>query len=178
MPAQYKVEEVSALKELFSGAEAIFIAEYRGLTVAQISDLRKAVRTAGGKTRVARNRLAKIAFDEAGVAKDVELMKGPNLFVVAPTNSPAVAKAIKTFASDRANAAFVLKGGVMGQNLLSVDNVKALANMPSRDELLAKAVGSIASPLRGLVTVLSGVPRGLVTALNQIADKKKGEAAA
>ena len=71
------------------------------------------------------------------------------------------------------NAAFVIKGGVMGKNLLGLDNVKALASMPSREELVAKAVGSIASPLRGLVTVLSGLPRGLVTALSAIADKKK-----
>ena len=61
----------------------------------------------------------------------------------------------------------------MGKEILSLDGVKALATMPSRDELIAKAVGSIASPLRGLVTVLSGVPRGLVTALSAIADKKK-----
>ncbi len=177
MPAQYKVEQVAELKELFTGAEAIFVTEYRGLTVAQSSALRKAIREAGGKAKVARNRLAEIALDEVGIAKDLKMMKGPNMYVVAPTNSPAVAKAIKTFSEDKANAAFVIKGGVMGQEILSVDNVKALAAMPSRDELIAKAVGSIASPLRGLVTVLSGVPRGLVTVLSQIADKKKEEAA-
>lgn len=173
MPAQYKVEQVAELKELFNGAEAVFVAEYRGLTVAQSSVLRKAIREAGGKAKVARNRLAEIALDEVGLAKDVVMMKGPNLYIVASTNSPAVAKAIKTFSEDKANAKFIIKGGVMGHEILSVDGVKALAEMPSREELLAKAVGSIASPLRGLVTVLSGVPRGLVTVLSAVADKKK-----
>lgn len=173
MPAQYKVDQVAELKELFNGAEAVFVAEYRGLTVAQSSVLRKAIREAGGKAKVARNRLAEIALDEVGLAKDVVMMKGPNLYIVAANNSPAVAKAIKTFAEDKDNAKFIIKGGVMGHEMLNVDGVKALAEMPSREELIAKAVGSIASPLRGLVTVLSGVPRGLVTALSAIADKKK-----
>lgn len=173
MPAQYKVDQVAELKELFNGAEAVFVAEYRGLTVAQASALRKAIRAAGGQAKVARNRLAEIALDEVGLAKDVKMMKGPNLYVVAAVNSPAVAKAIKDFSEVKENAAFVIKGGVMGKNLLGLDNVKALASMPSREELVAKAVGSIASPLRGLVTVLSGLPRGLVTALSAIADKKK-----
>ena len=166
LPAQYKVDQVAELKELFNGAEAIFVTEYRGLTVAQSSALRKAIREAGGKAKVARNRLAEIALDEVGLAKDVVMMKGPNLYVVASNNSP-------TFAEDKANAKFIIKGGVMGKEILSVDGIKALATMPSRDELVAKAVGSIASPLRGLVTVLSGLPRGLVTALSAIADKKK-----
>ena len=173
MPAQYKVDQVAELKELFNGAEAVFVAEYRGLTVAQASALRKAIRAAGGQAKVARNRLAEIALDEVGLAKDVKMMKGPNLYVVAAANSPDVAKAIKDFSEVKENAAFVIKGGVMGKNLLGLDNVKALASMPSREELVAKAVGSIASPLRGLVTVLSGLPRGLVTALSAIADKKK-----
>ena len=173
MPAQYKVDQVAELKELFNGAEAVFVAEYRGLTVAQASALRKAIRAAGGQAKVARNRLAEIALDEVGLAKDVKMMKGPNLYVVAAANSPAVAKAIKDFSEVKENAAFVIKGGVVGKNLLGLDNVKALASMPSREELVAKAVGSIASPLRGLVTVLSGLPGGLVTALSAIADKKK-----
>lgn len=173
MPAQYKVDQVAELKEIFNGAEAFFVAEYRGLSVGQVSDLRKAIREAGGKARVARNRLALIALSEDGLGHNPHMMKGPNLYIVAPANSPAVAKAITKFAEDKANAAFVIKGGFMGQNELTLDNIKALASMPSRDELIAKAVGSIASPLRGLVTVLSGLPRGLVTALSAIADKKK-----
>ena len=76
LPAQYKVDQVAELKQLFDGAEAVFVAEYRGLTVAQASALRKAIREAGGKAKVARNRLAEIALDEVGMAKDVVMMKG------------------------------------------------------------------------------------------------------
>lgn len=178
MPAQYKIEQVAELKELFNGAEAIFVAEYRGLTVAQASALRKVIREAGGKAKVARNTLAEIALTEVGLAKDDAMMVGPNIYVVAAANSPTVAKAIKTFGDAKENAAFVIKGGVMGQEILTADNVKALADMPSREELLARLVGAVASPMRGLVTVLSGVPRGLVTALSAIADKKKEQEAA
>lgn len=178
MPAQYKVDQVAELKELFNGAEAIFVAEYRGLSVAQITDLRKAIRTAGGSAKVARNRLAKIALKEVEMPSPEDFMKGPNMYIVAAENSPAVAKAIKTFADDKANKAFAIKGGVMGTDILGLDQVKALADMPSREELLARAVGAIAGPMRGLVTVLSGLPRGLVTALSQIEDKKKENEAA
>ena len=92
LPAQYKVDQVAEMKQLFDGAEAVFVAEYRGLTVAQASALRKAIREAGGKAKVARNRLAEIALDEVGMAKDVVMMKGPNIYVVASDNSPAVPK--------------------------------------------------------------------------------------
>lgn len=172
MPAQYKVEQVAELKELFAGAEAVFVAEYRGLTVAQSSELRKAIRDAGGHAKVARNTLAEIALTEVGLAKSDAIMVGPNMYVIANTNSPAIAKAISDFAAKKENQAFVIKGGVMGSEVLTVENVKALASMPSRQELLARAVGAIASPIRGLVTVLSGPARGLVTALSQLAEKK------
>ena len=177
MPAQYKVEEVALLKEKVSGAEAVFVAEYRGLTVAQVSELRHAVRVAGGECKVARNTLMEIALNEVGLAKSDEIMVGPNVYVIAHTNCASVAKAVKDFGAKKENKAFVLKGGVMGQNVLTVANVMALASLPSREELIAQVVGTIAAPLRGLVTVLSGPARGLVTCLSQLAEKK-GEAAA
>ncbi len=176
MPAQYKIEQVAELKEKLTGAEAVFVAEYRGLTVAQISDLRKAVREAGGECKVARNTLMEIALTEAGLAKSDEIMVGPNVYVIAHSNCPGVAKAVKEFGAKKENKAFVIKGGVMGQNLLSLKDVMALAELPSRDEMLAQVVGTIAAPLRGLVTVLSGPARGLVTCLSQLAEKK-GQAA-
>lgn len=172
MPAQYKVEQVAELTGLFDGAEAIFMAEYRGLTVAQTSAFRKVVRDAGGFVKVARNTLVNIALENLGLAKADELLTGPNVFVVAPTESPAVAKAVKEFGEKKEHKAFILKGGIMGTSLLDAKAVEALASLPSRDQLLAQVVGTIAAPLRGLVTVLSGPARELVTCLSQLAEKK------
>ena len=166
MPAQYKIDQVAELKEIFNGVEAVFVAEYRGLTVAQVSELRKAIRAAGGKAKVARNRLAEIALEEVGMAKDVVMMKGPNLYVVAEQNCPAVAKAIKDFSEKKENAKFVIKGGVMGKEIINADTVKALGSIPSREELLGKLVGVLSNPMRGLAVALS-----------KIAEKKGQEAA-
>lgn len=177
MPAQYKIDEVQSLTELLTGAEAVFIAEYRGLTVAQTGELRNAVRQAGGSVRIARNTLVSIVLKECGMAVPEDLMTGPNLFVVAPSDSPAVAKAVKDFSAKKENKAFALKGGVMTENVMSVAQVEALAALPSKDQLRAQVVGTIAAPLRGLVTVLSGPARGLVTALSALAEKKGSEAA-
>lgn len=178
MPAQYKIDQVAELTEKVKGAEAIFVAEYRGLTVAQLSTLRHAVRAAGGECKVARNTLMKIALSNVGIVKDDAVMCGPAVYVIAHTNAPAVAKAIKTFAAAKENKAFVVKGGVMGSQIITVADIKALASMPSREQLLAMVVGTIAAPLQGLVTVLSAPARGLVTVLSQLAEKKGKEAPA
>lgn len=177
MPAQYKVDRVELLQGIVKDCEALFIAEYRGLTVAQTTALRTAVREAGGQVRIARNTLMNIVLTNLGMAAPEEMMVGPNVFVVAPTNSPAVAKAIKDFAGKKENKAFAIKGGVMGEQVLSVAQVEALASMPSLDELRAQVVGTLVAPIRGLVTVLSGPARGLVTALSALAEKKEKEAA-
>ena len=94
------------------------------------------------------------------------MMKGPNLYVVAPENCPAVAKAIKTFAEKKENAKFVIKGGVMGAEVIDLKTVMALGSVPSREELLAKLVGCLSNPMRGLAVVLS-----------ELAKKKEQEAA-
>ncbi len=177
MPASIKYELVSELKDRIEGAEAIFVCEYRGLTVAQATEIRRLVREAGGEMKVAKNTLVRIALTEVGMASPEDLTVGPNVYVIAPTNSPAVAKALKEFAAKKENKAMVIKGGVMGANVLTLDQVMALADLPSRDQLIAQVVGTIAAPLRGLVTVLSGPARGLVTCLSQLAEKKSSNAA-
>lgn len=177
LPAQYKIDEVQNLTELMEGCEAMFIAEYRGLSVAQTSALRKAVRDAGGSVRIARNTLVSLVMNNLKMPVPEDLMVGPNLFVVAPTDCPAVAKALKDFASQKENKAFTLKGGVMGDSVMNSAQVEALASLPSKDQLRAQVVGTMVAPIRGLVTVLSGPARGLVTALSALADKKGKEAA-
>ncbi|PIE54614.1 MAG: 50S ribosomal protein L10 [Dethiosulfovibrio peptidovorans] len=172
MPASIKYELVDELKTKLDGAEAVFVCEYRGLTVAQATEIRRLVREAGGEIKVAKNTLVRIAMKDVGMAVSQELTVGPNAYVIAPQDSPAVAKALKEFAKKKENKALLIKGGVMGTDILSLDQVMALADLPSRDQLIAQVVGTMAGPLRGLVTVLSGPSRGLVTCLSQLAEKK------
>lgn len=177
MPASMKFEMVSELKEKLEGAEAVFMCEYRGLTVAQATEIRRLVREAGGEIKVAKNTLVRIALGEVGMAVPEDITVGPNAYVIAHENAPAVAKAVKEFSSKKENKAMVVKGGIMGTNVLSLDQVMALADLPSREQLLAQVVGTLAAPMRGLVTVLSGPSRGLVTCLSQLAEKKESNAA-
>ena len=177
MPANYKVEEVQKLSEKLARSQAVFIAEYRGLSVAQMTDVRARGRAAGGEMRVAKNTLMAIALKEEGLPVPEELTLGPNVYTLAYDDAVAVAKALQDFAKEKPNKALKIKGGILGQSILSPEKVTALAELPSREQLLAQVVGTIAAPLRGLVTVLSGPSRGLVTCLSQIRDNKEKDAA-
>ncbi|RFB80879.1 50S ribosomal protein L10 [Methylovirgula sp. 4M-Z18] len=138
-----KKEAVSHLNGVFSKTGVVVVAQYSGLTVAQMQRLRKQMREAGASVEVAKNRLAKIALEGTDVVSIGSLLKGPTLIAYSddPVAAPKVAAA---FAKDHDK--FVLLGGAMGKTALNVDGVKALATMPSLDELRGKLVGLIQAP--------------------------------
>jgi large subunit ribosomal protein L10 len=173
MPANVKYERVNELKEMLDKSEAVFVAEYRGLTVAKITELRAKVRQAGGEMKVAKNTLFKIALQEKDMPVPEDIMAGPNVYTVVYDDPVAVAKVFAEFSRDKSNKAFVMKGGIMGTSILDAAQVGALADLPSREVLIAQVVSTIAAPLSGLVTVLSGPIRGLATCLSQIKEKKE-----
>ena len=172
MPTQAKRETIDSLVELLKKSDAVFITEYRGLTVKKISVCRKNIRQAGGEMKVCKNTLMRIALSECGMVQAPAFDFGPNGFVLSYGDAAAVAKAIRDFSKEKGNEALVVKGAILGGKLLTKEQVFALADLPSREQLLAQVDGTIAGPLRGLVTVLSGPARGLVTCLGQIKDKK------
>ena len=173
MPTEAKRENITALAEALAKADAIYVAEYRGLSVAKSTELRKAIRNAGGEMKVCKNTLMRLALDEAGMIRADGIDTGPNGYILSYGHVAEVAKAIRDFAKVKENAAFVVKGGILGKDMaLDQKQVFALADLPSREELLAKVVGLLAGPMRGLVTVLSGPARGLVNALSALKDKK------
>ena len=172
MPTQAKRETIDSLVELLKKSDAVFITEYRGLTVKKISVCRKNIRQAGGEMKVCKNTLMRIALSECGMIQAPDFDFGPNGYVLSYGDAAAVAKAIRDFSKEKGNEALVVKGAILDGKLLSKEQVFALADLPSREQLLAQVVGTIAGPLRGLVTVLSGPARGLVTCLGQIKDKK------
>jgi large subunit ribosomal protein L10 len=138
-----KQEAITELKGVFSTAEVVVVAHYSGLTVSQMQTLRKQMSSAGGKVKVAKNRLAKIALEGTDAASIAPLMKGPT--VIAYSGDPVAApKVAVDFA--KANEKFVILGGSMGKTALDLNGVKALASLPSLDELRGKIVGLLVAP--------------------------------
>jgi large subunit ribosomal protein L10 len=167
-----KKELVATLSEVFKTTNVVVVAHYSGLTVAQMQTLRKQMKQAGAQVKVAKNRLAKIALDGTDVASIAPLMKGPTL--IAYSGDPIAApKVAVDFA--KANEKFVILGGAMGKTALNPDGVKALASLPSLDELRAKLVGLIQAPATKLAQ-LANAPAAKVARVIQ-AYASKGEAA-
>ncbi|GHS89809.1 50S ribosomal protein L10 [Synergistales bacterium] len=174
MPAKIKYEQVGVLKDKLGKSSAVFVAEYRGMTVAQSTKLRAIVRSVNGELKVAKNTLFAIAMKEAGLkALPESISSGPNVYALCYGDPVAVAKALKDYESEKTQKAFILKGGLLGNATLNVAQVRALADLPSKEVLIGQTVRTIAAPLSGLVNVLSGTIRGLVTALSQIKDQKE-----
>lgn len=138
-----KKEAVRSLNEVFKTTSVAVVAHYSGLTVAQMQNLRKQMKRAGASVKVSKNRLAKIALEGTDVVAIGSLLKGPT--VIATSNDPVAApKVAVEFA--KANEQFVILGGSMGKTVLNVDSVKALASLPSLDELRGKLVGLLVAP--------------------------------
>ena len=167
-----KKDAVVALNEVFKTTSVAIVAHYSGLTVAQMQNLRKQMRQAGASVKVSKNRLAKIALEGTDVAGIGPLLKGPT--VIATSDDPVAApKVAIDFA--KANEQFVILGGSMGKTVLNVDGVKALASLPSLDELRAKLVGLIVAPATKIAQ-LSNAPAAKLARVIQ-AHASKGEAA-
>lgn len=173
MPTEAKRLEIDSLVERVKSSEAIYIVEYRGLTVAKSTAVRKNIRATEGEMKVTKNTLMRIALREAELPTADEIDTGPNAYVFAYKDVAATAKALRDFSKERGNEALVVKGGIMGGKVLNKDQVMALADLPPREVLLAQLLGVLNGPIRSFVTVLSGPARGLVTALSQIAEQKE-----
>src|SRR5450759_5687381 len=138
-----KKDAVEALNVLFKTTSVAVVAHYSGLTVAQMQKLRMQMKLAGASVKVSKNRLAKIALEGTDVVAIGSLLKGPT--VIATSNDPVAApKVAIEFAKTNEN--FVILGGSMGKTVLNVDGVKALAALPSLDELRAKILGLLVAP--------------------------------
>lgn len=169
-----KEATVAELKEKFSRAQAVILTNYRGLTVAEMTELRKKLREAGLEYKVAKNTLTRLAAkDFVGDALDAYL-PGPTGLAFAYDDPVAPAKILSEFA--KTHKALEIKGGVLQNKVIDAEGVKALADLPPREVLVAQLLGLLQSPIRRLVTVLSGPQRNLVYALEAIRKKKEAEA--
>lgn len=168
-PRPEKVAVVDEVKSRFTESEAVLVTEYRGLNVAAISTLRRALRAAGGDYKVYKNTLVGFATRDLGIDFD-EMLTGPTAlaFVTTqpdgtPGDAVTVAKALRDFA--KANPDLIIKGGVMGESLLSADDAKALAEVAPREELLARLAGGLAAPMVQFAGLLQALPRNLAYGL-------------
>jgi large subunit ribosomal protein L10 len=165
-----KEQLVTELAERLASAKATFLADYRGLTVDQVNDLRGKLRATGVEYRVVKNTLLKLAIKDTSSACIEPMLSGPTAIAIADADPVAPAKVLSDYA--KANDKFELKGGSLEGTLLSLADIKALSDLPSREVLLAKMLGSINAPVSNFVGVLAAVPRSLVQVLAAIQDQK------
>jgi large subunit ribosomal protein L10 len=169
-----KAELVGTLGELFKATKVVVVAHYSGLTVAQMQILRRQMKQAGASVKVAKNRLAKIALEGSEVASIAPLLKGPTL--IAYSGDPVAApKVAVDFA--KTHEQFVILGGAMGKTTLDPSGVKALAALPSLDELRARIVGLIVAPATKIAQVVNA-PAAKVARVVAAYAAKSGEGAA
>jgi len=166
-----KKELVAELNGVFKASSVVIVAHYAGLTVAEMQKLRMQMKQAGAQVKVAKNRLAKIALDGTDAAVVAPLLKGPA--VIAYSGDPVAApKVASDFA--KTNDKFVILGGAMGTTALNPDGIKALAALPSLDELRAKLVGLIQAPATKIAQLVNAPAAKLARVVQAYADK--GEA--
>lgn len=170
MPTMHKEELVAEIKDRFSGSEAVIMADYRGLSVKEMQQLRNAVREVGGEIKVYKNTLTEIAIRELALPNMDAYLEGPTAFVFIAEDPVAPAKALSDFA--KAHKALDLKGGLVANRVVDAAGVKAIASLPSREELIAKLLGTMQNPLTGTVRVLAGPARAFATVLDAIAKQK------
>ncbi len=174
MPTAEKVQKVQEIAELLRGHSDLILSDYRGLTVADITELRRKLSSDQTTFRVLKNTLVKRAASEAGIEGLDEHLQGPIAIAFCGGDITAAAKALNDFGKD--SEKLEIRAGLLDGKVIDASQVVVLANLPSRDELLAKLVGSLNSPLSGLVRVLNRPPQSLATVLGQIV-KQKEEAA-
>lgn len=170
MPAQSKIDMLEKVKASIDASQGVFFVDYRGLSVKETQELRRALREAGATMKVYKNNIVKIALEQAEMPNVDELLVGTVAYVFFDSDPVAAAKVIKEQAEKLKKLEWV--GGIADSQALSADEAKAYADLASREELIAQLVYVIASPLRGIASVAAGPARGLVTALDALAEQK------
>ncbi len=170
MERSQKPKEVEALKERFQAAKALIFAENKGLKVSEVTELRKKLKQTQSSMKVVKNRLVKRALKAAGIEGLDSFFEGPTTVASSTTDPVSPAKVLVDFIKEHERLS--IKGGYLAGEILTVEKIKALASLPSREELYAKLLGCLLNPARGLVSVMAALPRQLVTAIDAIGKQK------
>jgi large subunit ribosomal protein L10 len=175
-PRPEKVAVVDDVRARLSSASATIVTEYRGLSVAQLQVLRRSLAAAGGEYRVYKNTLARRAAHESGLDSLEELLDGPTALAFVTGDVSSVAKALKEFA--RTNPKLVVKGALVGSGMFDAAQTSALADLPSRDVLLAQIAGALAAPMQAFAGLLTALPRKFAYGLAALIEQRGGVAVA
>ena len=166
-----KEAEVAEIQEKIEKSQSVMFLDYRGLNVAEVTELRNKMREAGVEYKVIKNTMIRRAAEKAGIEGLDDALEGPTAVAFGYAAPVAPAKILVDFIEDTKKTS--LKGGVLAGKAMSEAEIKNLASLPSKEELIAKMLGSLNAPITGLVMALSGIPRNLVYALNAIKEKKE-----
>ena len=166
-----KSQEVSELNEQIGKASNAFLIDFKGITVPQVTELRKQVRQTNSGYVVVKNTLALIALKDSPIISMKEKFTGPTAIAFNSTDAVGLAKALTRFAKDVPAVQF--KGALLNGQVVPASEIQNIANLPSRGELVAKLLYMLQSPIRGLVTVLQANIRNLTVVLDQIAKQKE-----
>ena len=168
---EQKATEVSELNEQIGKASNAFLIDFKGITVPQVTELRKQVRQTNSGYVVVKNTLALIALKDSPIINMKEQFTGPTAIAFNATDAVVLAKALTKFAKDVPAVHF--KGALLNGQVVSASEIQNIANLPSREELVAKLLYLLQSPIRGLVTVLQANIRSLAVVIDQIAKQKE-----
>ncbi|NLY30855.1 MAG: 50S ribosomal protein L10 [Firmicutes bacterium] len=170
-----KVAIVEELKDKLTQAQAVVLTDYRGLNVQEITELRKQLREAGIEYKVVKNTLTTRAANEVDLPELAQYLAGPTAIAFGFDEPVSAAKILNEFA--RTHKALEIKGGVLEGRVIGVEEVRALADLPSREQLLGMVARAMQGPIAGMAIALSGVIRGLAYALNAVREQKEGAGA-
>lgn len=170
---QEKMQTVAGIKEKLSNTKGAVLTNYRGLTVAQDTKLRRKLREAGVEYRVFKNTMTRIAAQEAGIEGLDAYLEGPTAIAMSYTDPVAPAKVISDFVKENKLQALEVKAGLVEGKVIDADGVKALSALPPREVLIAQVLAGMQAPIAGFVNVLSGSLRNLVYALEAVRQQKE-----
>lgn len=164
---------VAELKEKLINTKGAVLTNYRGLTVAQDTKLRRKLREAGVEYRVVKNTMTRIAAKEAGLEELAAYLEGPTAIALSDSDPVAPAKVISEFVKENKLEKLEVKGGIVEGAVVDAQGVKALASLPPREVLIAQVLAGMQSPIAGLVNVLQGSIRNLVYTLDAVRQQKE-----
>src|SRR5580693_7287162 len=167
----HKGEVVDEVKTRVSAAAASIVSEYRGLTTAELAELRESLNAVGGDYRIFKNTLVRLAIDGGEYQPLSEYLNGPSALTFVQGDISAVAKALRDFS--RANPLLVIKGGLADGSLLSSSDLAALADLPPRDVLLARLAGALAAPMQQMAGLLQALPRNLAYGISALIEQRE-----
>src|SRR5205823_13515957 len=170
-PRPAKVAVVNEVRDRLSSSDGAILTEYRGLNVSELANLRRSLREAGGQYTIYKNTLVRFAVRELGLELE-EMLLGPTAIAFVDGDAAAVAKSLRDFA--RGNPNLVIKGGILGGTIRSATDASALAELPSREQLLAQLAGAMAAPLQQMAGLLKALPQNFAYGIRALAEKQGG----